>query len=241
MPLTATLQRLILLTVAASTAACIGAQHPIREPAGPGPVAIVASAAIPGAITDIARHSWFAVRGEGEEQWERWEVFQFTIRPRQRPNGGWDYLHRRIHDPLDDVGAGYVQIHGVLRGAEASRFIACLRRESPDYEHRANYVVWPGPNSNTYVDVMMRRCEFPAELPTTAIGKDYRGIVGASVTRGGTGVQVDSPLVGLAMGLTEELELHLLSLTVGIDWWRPALKVPADDGRLGCPATVREP
>ncbi len=200
-------------------------------------MAIVASAALPSPLTEIGRHTWFALRGDGEESWERWEVFQF--RNQWQPDMG--YLHRRQDGPLDGVGAGRVLLHGVLRGDEAQTFIECLRRESPKYEDRDSYWAWPGPNSNTYVDVMMRRCDFPAELPGTAIGKDFRGIVGASVTRGGTGVQIDTPLIGLAIGITEGIEVHVLGLTLGLDWWCPALKIPADDGRIGCPGTVRDP
>jgi hypothetical protein len=92
---------------------------------------------------------------------------------------------------------------------------------------------WPGPNSNTYVDVMMRRCKLRADLPATAIGKDFRGWIGASWTSGGTGFQIETPLVGVKLGLTEGVEVHILALTIGVDWWPPALILPLGGGRIG--------
>ena len=124
-------------------------------------------------------------------------------------------------------------MHAVWRGREAARFIRCLRRESPRYEYRNTYRPWPGPNSNTYVDVMMRRCGLYADLPATAVGRDYRGWLGLSLTEGGTGVQLESPLVGVKIGFTEGVELHVFALAIGIDWWPPAIILPVGEGRIG--------
>ena len=38
----------------------------------------------------------------------------------------------------------------------------------------ARYLMWPGPNSNTYVDAMLRSCHLHVDLPATAVGKDHR-------------------------------------------------------------------
>lgn len=64
-----------------------------------------------------------------------------------------------------------------------------------------------------------------------AVGKDYLGIIGGSVTTTGTGVQVETPIVGAKIGLQDGVELHVLALTFGIDLIPPALKSPM--GRLG--------
>jgi hypothetical protein len=144
-------------------------------------------------------------------------------------------VRRSSISPLSDHGGGGgdVRIHGVWRGRRAERMIACIRRAGPRYPHRARYLGFPGPNSNTFVDWLMRRCGLRANLAAGSIGKDYRGAIGLSFTSGGTGVQIETPLVGLRLGLTEGIELHLLGLAIGVDWWPPALIVPVGPGRIG--------
>ena len=65
-------------------------------------------------------------------------------------------------------------------------------------------------------------------LPSTAIGKDY--LPGGQVfarTPSGTGYQASlAGIVGLAAGGDEGFELNVLGLVTGIDFVRPALKVP---------------
>ncbi|WP_394840501.1 hypothetical protein LVJ94_02930 [Pendulispora rubella] len=80
---------------------------------------------------------------------------------------------------------------------------------------------------------MARKCGISVELPSTANGRDYRGIVGAGVTSGGTGVQLETPLVGLKLGLKEGVEVHIFGGAVGVDFWPPAIIVPIGAGRIG--------
>ena len=136
-------------------------------------------------------------------------------------------------------------VTGLLRSAllrmdghaasEAERGIDCLVKnegavEAEIYPH---YLPWPGPNSNTFVDRLLRLCDLHADLPPTAIGRDYRCVIGMSLTSGGTGFQIETPIFGLRIGLTEGIEVHLLALAFGIDLWPPALILPIDPGRLG--------
>jgi hypothetical protein len=83
------------------------------------------------------------------------------------------------------------------------------------------------------VDTLLRACDLHADLPASAIGADYRGWLGVSWTSGGTGFQVESPVVGFKLGLTEGVEVHLLGLALGVDLWPPALIVPLGPGRIG--------
>ncbi|MBK9029819.1 MAG: DUF3750 domain-containing protein [Myxococcales bacterium] len=103
------------------------------------------------------------------------------------------------------------------------------RRGWPPCDYRG----WPGPNSNTFGDVMLRRCGLHASLPATAIGKDWRGWVGASWTTEGTGFQIEAAGFGLRLGLREGVEVHVLGLAFGVELWPPALIVPLAGGRLG--------
>jgi hypothetical protein len=167
----------------------------------------------------VARHPWFAVRGKGETQWELYEV------------GG--------SGPLNDPSQNspYIKpiLHQVWRGEEGERAAECVRRVGPQVKHEieSGYVFYPGPNSNTFGDVVLRRCKLSAALPSTAVGKDWRGWIGAGVTSERTGVQVETPIVGLKLGLKEGVEIHVIGLSFGIDLWPPAIILPLGPGRLG--------
>ena len=190
-----------------------------------GPVVVLMSAPLTQPLKWFARHHWFAYRGEAEN-WHRLEVWH---------NANAQGLHV-VHDlmaPGQDVGAGDAIVEATLSGEQARSFVACLEPAARNYEHRHVYRAWPGPNSNTFVEAMLRRCGFPRSLGGTAIGKDWRGMVGASVTTEGTGLQLESPLAGVRVGLREGLEMHVLTLSFGIDLWPPALVLPFGDGRFG--------
>ena len=103
------------------------------------------------------------------------------------------------------------------------------------YPHSNEYLVWPGPNSNTFVAHIARQVpELKLDLPPTAIGKDYlphAALVGE--TPSNTGIQVSLVgALGVLVGLEEGVELNLLGLTLGFDPLGPALKLPGI-GRVG--------
>jgi hypothetical protein len=190
---------------------------------------LVGSAALGEPMASIARHPWIALKVPGETEWERWEVMCC-------PTEHSGTVRRSRIDPLSDHGGGGgdVRIHGIWRGKEADRMIACVRERAPKYPYDDEYLVWPGPNSNTFVDYMLRECDIAANLPAPSIGKDYRGLlVGVSTTSGGTGVQLETPAVGVKLGVTEGVELHVFGMAFGVDLWPPAFIVPIGPGRLG--------
>lgn len=192
---------------------CVIGERPLKVPAGDGALILLCSTEMPQPISDIARHAWFAVRDAGATGFERIEYGYFG-------NGPF-------------AGVSGVMLHAIWRGQRAERGIACLRAHQGEYRPGRKYLAWPGPNSNTFVDSLLRRCGLRADLPATAIGRDYRGLIGISRTSGGTGVQLETPLFGIKLGLTEGIEIHLFALAVGIDLWPPALIVPLGPGRLG--------
>ena len=72
-----------------------------------------------------------------------------------------------------------------------------------------------------------------ADLPPTAIGKDYLGERIASSAPSGSGYQLSLlGLLGAAASDVEGLEVNLLGLTFGINPFDPSLKLPLL-GRLG--------
>jgi hypothetical protein len=213
-----------LLLVAPALPGCELAPRPLTVPPGNDAMIVVASVGLGEAMNEVARHSWIAGRGPGERRFQRYEV-----------GGGGD-----TDDPFEspcpcarDAPHASVIVHAVLRGDRAARALSCVKRETPRYYREESYGFWPGPNCNTYVERMARLCGIPVTLPATAYGRDYRGVLGASKTSEGTGVQLESPVIGVKVGLFEGLEVHVGTLTFGVDLWPPALIVPIGGGRLG--------
>ena len=122
-----------------------------------------------------------------------------------------------------------------LRGAAAAQAIPKILEAVSSYPYAREYKVWPGPNSNTFMAYIGRQVpELRMDLPATAIGKDYP-INGSLVDRtpSGTGYQVSMlGVLGVAMGREEGFELNLLGLNFGVDFHKPALRLPFI-GRLG--------
>lgn len=122
-----------------------------------------------------------------------------------------------------------------LRGDAAARAIPKIIEATAKYPYPNEYTLWPGPNSNTFVAYIGRAVpELHMDLPSTAIGKDYP-INGSLIDRtpSGTGYQLSMfGVAGLTMAREEGFELNLLGLTFGLDFYKPAIKLPFI-GRLG--------
>lgn len=122
-----------------------------------------------------------------------------------------------------------------LRGEPATRAIAQIEDAVASYPYTDEYRVWPGPNSNTFTAYVARRIpELKLDLPATAIGKDYPingSLVGRSPS--GTGYQLSLyGVLGLLIAQEEGVEVNLLGLSFGVDFYKPALRLPFI-GRVG--------
>jgi Protein of unknown function (DUF3750) len=122
-----------------------------------------------------------------------------------------------------------------LRGEAAAQAIPKILEAVASYPYPNDYILWPGPNSNTFTAYIGKQVpELRMDLPSTAIGKDYP-INGSLIERApsGTGYQLTMfGLLGVTLAREEGIELNLLGLNFGIDFFRPALKLPFV-GRLG--------
>jgi len=88
------------------------------------------------------------------------------------------------------------------------------------------YTKWPGPNSNTLVrDLVAGVPGLGFVFDPNCIGKDFAWF-GLGFTSSRTGVRLDTPLLGAAVGLREGVELHLLQLTLGVSIDPPGLSLP---------------
>jgi len=167
-------------------------------------------------ISRFAQHSWIDYRRDG--QWCRMEVVD-----------DWSSLnHQEIgadEAQLDERWGRAIRVLSAFGGDRAKGITGSLSQvQDEDYGYR----VWPGPNSNTFTERLLR--ETPglwAALWGTSVGRDYAGWGRVGLTGTGTGVEVETVPLGLQLGLREGVELHVLGgLTFGIGLWPLSITLP---------------
>jgi hypothetical protein len=169
----------------------------------------------------LSVHSWIVLKRPGESQYERWDKV------------GWGMPVRRNSRAAD--GFWYSNAPVVVksaRGAPAAALLPQFERAIAEYPfaHAGGYRIWPGPNSNSFVAHVLRAVpEFGAVLPPNAVGRDFRpGIVAFDRAPDWSDVHLTfGGVLGVAVGRFSGIELHLAGLVAGVDFARPAIKVPA--------------
>lgn len=177
----------------------------------------------------LAVHTWVATKTQGAESYQTHQVVGFRTR-RGLPalQSQPDLPDRRWYGKAPELLVD-------LRGDEAEALIPSILAAVEAYPYAGDYTLWPGPNSNTFVAHVGRQVpDLGLVLPVTAIGKDYLpGGALFAATPSGTGYQLSLfGTLGITAAKEEGLELNLLGLVLGIDFLRPALKLPGV-GRLG--------
>lgn len=230
----------VLLVAGCSTLAGDPAwRHARRDPSGQAPdpvttpeaVVQVYAARTVGVKGALGVHTWIAVKRAGAHAYTRFEVIGWGVdrgAPAVRVDraGPDDHWFGVRPDRLVDLRGDGVD-------AIAARVEAAVRA----YPYPDTYRTWPGPNSNTFTAFVGREVpELRLDLPPTAVGKDFiPGGAPAARSPSGTGVQLSLlGLLGVLVGWEEGVEVNVLGLTFGVDWNRPALKLPGV-GRVGFP------
>jgi hypothetical protein len=116
----------------------------------------------------FAVHLWIATKPKKAVQYTIYQV------------SGWNLYRQRsslsiTHGQPDKRWFGNKpRVVDQLSGRIAERAILKIKQAISQYPYKTRYVTWPGPNSNTFVAYVIRKVpELSADLPTTAIGKDY--------------------------------------------------------------------
>ena len=172
----------------------------------------------------FAVHTWVAAKPAGADRYTRYEVIGWRMR-----GGGSGLSISDDHAPDAEWYGAAPRLIDDLRGDDAEMVIARLPGAASDYPYATTYSAWPGPNSNTFVAHLGRAIpEWRMTLPSLAIGKDYlpAGEL-ISPAPSGTGYQLSlGGVLGVMAARYEGLEINLFGLVTGIDFRRPALKLP---------------
>ena len=177
-------------------------------------------------------HTWIAVKPTAAKQYTVYELIGWRLRYQDTA------LVIRNRAPDARWFGSVPELIAEKRGADVDELIRRIDRAARAYPWAREYTSWPGPNSNTFTAWVLRAApELEADLPPTAIGKDYSGSRLVSAAPSGKGFQFSLfGLAGLIASGVEGLEINLLGLTFGVNPFDPALKLPLV-GRVG-PARV---
>jgi hypothetical protein len=170
-------------------------------------------------------HSWVVFKPEGATTWSRYDVVGWGQPVR---TNGWDPDGRWY----GDTPRVLVDVHGAPATALIPKVKAVIKDYS--YSKAGDYIVWPGPNSNTFTATILRAMpELETSLPSNAIGRDFRPYPYVGLTDSGTGVEASLwGLLGVKVGWVEGVEFNFLGLVTGLDLRHPAVKLPGF-GRIG--------
>jgi len=169
----------------------------------------------------FAEHTAIVMKRAGDAEWSRYDVV------------GWGTPVRRNAYPADALWySNRPYVVASYAGEEAEKLIGPIERAIARYPWsvRGDYLVWPGPNSNTFVAWVARQTPgFSVEMPPTAIGKDWLGWgVHLDKAPSGTGYTVSlAGLFGVTVARAEGLEINVLGTGVGVDPGDLAIKLPA--------------
>jgi hypothetical protein len=116
-------------------------------------------------IGSIAYHYWFVVHRDDRQ--DRWEVWQHkTVRSHHPRHLSWGHLHYNLMAPQAGVGNG-VSWQATQWEDEVAIVLAQIIETTPNlYPYCDRYLLWPGPNSNTYVQWILNHPSFKASSPS---------------------------------------------------------------------------
>jgi len=177
----------------------------------------------------VAVHTWISVKPANSPNYSSYEIIGWRLRRADTA------LVVRQTKPDRDWWGNQPELLLDIRGEKAQQLIPQVIAAVDAYPHKDNYHAWPGPNSNTFTAFIGKEVpELGLDLPSTAIGKDYRelnNIVGRSPS--GTGLQLSLwGLLGFTLGTEEGVELNVLGLNFEFDIFDFAIELPGV-GRLG--------
>ena len=123
-------------------------------------------------ISLIAVHYWFVIKTQTKT--ERWEIWQNS----NASSHSWGYLHQNLLPPQSGVGCGDSWLEKQWTGTNAETLSQIIQNSPETYCYRHLYRYWPGPNSNSYIQWVLRQAKINYLPGPLGIGKDYLGLIG---------------------------------------------------------------
>ena len=122
---------------------------------------------LPGLIAD---HYWLlvfrAADGSQPQKCDRWEVWQQA----HQNKSCWGHLHKNLLPPYQGVGNGPSELIRQWINEEALPIIEKIEASPQTYPFLNTYRYWPGPNSNTFAQWIVRE---KVNLGVRAIGRNF--------------------------------------------------------------------
>jgi hypothetical protein len=198
-----------------------------------GGVIQVYSARTKGAKQTVSVHTWFSVKRANDSFYTSYEIIGWRLRRNDTA------LVVRTTKPDRDWWGHQPKLLLDHRTGNVDELIDKIEAAVESYEFKSEYQAYPGPNSNTFTASIARAVpELGLDLPSTAIGKDYKTLsefIGRSASGG---LQASFlGLLALTIGKEEGLELNILGLNFEFDVFDLAIELPAI-GRIGTDAAT---
>jgi len=173
-------------------------------------------------------HTWIAVKPSHADHFTIHEVIGYRLRREGT------VVVSRVRAPDARWFGAYPELLRDVRGPGVDALITRIESAVKRDPYAKSYHAWPGPNSNTFTAFVTREVpELRVDLPPTAIGKDYLGMIPVARTPSGTGGQVNVlGIAGITAGWEEGVEVNVLGLTFGLDPYSLSIKLPLL-GRIG--------
>ncbi|MEM1364716.1 MAG: DUF3750 domain-containing protein [Pseudomonadota bacterium] len=190
---------------------------------------MVLSARTGGLKGALSIHSWLVLKVPGEIRYRRYEVVGWgpaLRRDAYAPDGRWYSNEPTIRH----------KVTGEKAQAALPKLLAAI--EGYQYGGRGDYVIWPGPNSNSFVATALRSVpELGFSTPTLGVGRDFAP--GPMVRLDDNGIRASLwGYAGLAAGRDIGLELNFLGLVTGINPSKGTFALPGfGEIRLWQPAS----
>ena len=187
-----------------------------------------------GAKQAVSVHTWISTKKSGQDHYVSYEIIGWRLRR------SGSALVIRDNLPDKDWWGHQPELLLDYRQADADALITRIEQLVNDYPYKHEYQAYPGPNSNTFTAMIGRNVpELGLDLPSTAIGKDYKSIDESfGFSPSGTGIQASLwGILGITLGFEEGVELNILGLNFELDIFDMALELPGI-GRIG-PAPVK--
>jgi len=167
--------RLVLLALAAgmlSAGCCFEVPPPDQTPFAPletlrdDPAAVVRLYAAPfvPCLDMIATHYWFVVKLPDSTEFHRWEVGLDYVPP-------YGHVMYDVFEPEQWDWPDKVYIVAELIGPDAEPVAEFIQNQTLNYPAKDCYLLYPGPNSNTYIQWVFDNTGWQVELPSNAIGQ----------------------------------------------------------------------